>query len=124
VIAFGSGQWSVEGEFILWQEKWNLIPVENRPNIAFEAMMACDVKYYPNIHRMLKLCVTLPVSTATAERSFSTLRRMKTYLRNSIGEDRLNGLALLHIHREVVITVDEVLDRFASKKRRLPLTLQ
>ena len=35
---------------------------------------------------------TLPVSTATSERSFSTMRRLKTYLRSSIGNERMTAL--------------------------------
>jgi len=44
------------------------------------------------------------MSTAFAERSFSTMRRLKTYLRTSTSENRLVGLALLNIHRNIFIT--------------------
>ena len=72
----------------------------------------------------MQLFATLPVSTATAERSFSTLRRLKTYLRNSTSENRLNALALLNIHREVEITPEQVIDKIATnKRRRLPFVI-
>ena len=61
---------------------------------------------------------TLPVTTATAERSFSTLRRLKTYLRNNMGETRLTGLALLNIYRNVDVNVEEIIDRFAMLPRK------
>ncbi|KAG0430646.1 hypothetical protein HPB47_022499 [Ixodes persulcatus] len=51
---------------------------------------------FPNVHTLLKILATLPVTTATVERSFSTLRRLKTYLRNRTAEDRLNGLDLIN----------------------------
>ena len=57
------------------------------------------------------------------ERSFSTLRRLKTYLRNRTGEERLNGLALLNIHRDVEVTSDRILDILARKTRRIDITL-
>ena len=41
----------------------------------------------------------LPITTATTERSFSALRRLKTYLRSTMKEDRLSGLALMDIHK-------------------------
>ncbi|XP_050540290.1 52 kDa repressor of the inhibitor of the protein kinase-like [Daktulosphaira vitifoliae] len=68
-------------------------------------------------------CYTLPlnaidVSTSTAERSFSTLRRIKTYLRNTMGQSRLNGLANLHIHREIQIKESEVLEVLSEKGPR------
>jgi len=80
---------------------------------------------FPNMYQLLKLILVLPVSTATAERSFSSLRRLKTYLRNSTSESRLVGLALLSIHRDIDISDDQILDTFANsgKARRLKLSL-
>ncbi|RZF44144.1 hypothetical protein LSTR_LSTR017028, partial [Laodelphax striatellus] len=57
-------------------------------------------------------------TTCTAERSFSTLRRLKSYLRNSCGQDRLTGLALMSVHREVILDTDEVINEFALRKSR------
>ena len=48
-----------------------------------------------------KIFATLPVSSATAERSFSALKYLKSYLRSTMSEDRLNGLALAYIHRDL-----------------------
>ena len=44
----------------------------------------------PNFISALKTCIALPSSTCKAERSFSTLRRRKTYLRSTITQQRLN----------------------------------
>lgn len=51
------------------------------------------------------LCIkaTLPVSVATAEKSFFTLRRIKSWLKSSMFEDRLTELALRHVHKNVPI---------------------
>jgi hypothetical protein len=92
---------------------------------VFEKLInAVDATYqfFPNIHKVLKVLLTMPVSTASAERSFSGLRRLKTYLRSTMTEQRLTGLALLHIHRSHVIDIDQVLNRFdASGHRRIAL---
>lgn len=53
---------------------------------GLEALDNCDEEVYPNIHFLLKIFVSLPVSTATPERSFSSLKRLKTYLRNTTKE--------------------------------------
>jgi hypothetical protein len=53
---------------------------------GLEALQNCDKDIYPNIHFLFKILVTLPVSTATPERSFSTLKRLKSYCRNSMNE--------------------------------------
>ncbi|VVC44459.1 HAT, C-terminal dimerisation domain [Cinara cedri] len=63
--------------------------------------------------------MTLPVSTANGERSFSTLHRLKTYLRNSSGQIRLNGLALLkYIHHDINMNINDVIDELAKTSKR------
>ena len=42
--------------------------------------------------------MVLPVTSCEAECSFSTLRRLKTYLRTTMSQERLNGLALLNVY--------------------------
>ena len=51
------------------------------------------------LDRLLLLYLTFPVTTATAERSFSSLRRVKTYLRNTLSACKLNNLLLMHVHQ-------------------------
>ncbi|XP_041472075.1 52 kDa repressor of the inhibitor of the protein kinase-like [Lytechinus variegatus] len=92
--------------------------LENKPKNALEALIRCDPIDLPSIHTLLKLLATLPVSTSSSERSFSTMKRIKTYLRNTMGQDRLNGLALLNIHREISINTDEILSRLAEEAPR------
>ena len=50
---------------------------------------------------LIQILATLPVTTATNKRSFSALRYLKTYLRNTTKEVRINGLALLYVHRDI-----------------------
>ena len=51
-------------------------------------------------HQLLKLYLTIPVTTASAERNVSSLEYVKTDLRNSTAQLRLNHCMLLHIHTE------------------------
>ncbi|KAL4122845.1 hypothetical protein QTP88_015112 [Uroleucon formosanum] len=90
----------------------------DRPHTAVEALNYCNPELFANIHFLLKVLATLPVSTATPERTFSTLKRVKTFLRNSTGQERLTGLALLSVHRDVTVNPDEVLNQFALQKDR------
>lgn len=71
-----------------------------------------------NVHVLLKILSILPVSTASVEKSFSTLKIIKTYLRNSTSETRLNGLALMNIHGQIIIDPEKIINKFASKKER------
>lgn len=109
----------VKKEALLWKQRW--VNVDEKPRNFIDALNHCNQTVFPNIYNILKVCCTLPVTIATPERSFSSLKRIKTYLRNSTGQNRLNGLAHLSIHREIPITVDEVTTKFAEKNRTLPL---
>ena len=51
-----------------------------------------------NTRKLLEIAWTLPVTSAECERSVSRLRYLKTYLRSTTTEDRLNGLAMLYVH--------------------------
>nr|CAH7751345.1 unnamed protein product [Callosobruchus chinensis] len=64
---------------------------------------------------------TLAVTTRTCERSFSSLKLLKTYLRNSTGEGRLN-VALMLVHPDITIN-EEVLNQLTQKQRRLDILL-
>lgn len=105
----------VASEFLLWCEKW--VNVEKKPTEIMDILDACDKEFYPNIHFLLKILATIPVSTTTVERSFSTLKRLKTLLRNKTGNERLTGLALLSVHWEVSISTDEVPIGYNSSKK-------
>ncbi|KAF0746969.1 zinc finger MYM-type protein 1-like [Aphis craccivora] len=56
----------------------------------------------PNVKKLLPLFATLPVTSATPERTFSVLKRLKTYLRATMTEERLNDLALANINKDDV----------------------
>lgn len=51
---------------------------------------------------LIKLCLRLPISAASSERTFSTLRRLKTWLRTTMTQKRLTHLALMHVHGDVL----------------------
>ncbi|XP_074106438.1 LOW QUALITY PROTEIN: zinc finger MYM-type protein 1-like, partial [Cotesia typhae] len=75
---------------------------------------------YPNVDIALRIFLSIPATNCSGERSFSTLKRVKTYLRASMGQDRLNALALLSIEAQLVqeIEYDDIIDIFARTKAR------
>ena len=76
----------------------------------------------PELIKLLKKALTIPVTSASAERSFSALKRIKTYLRGTMGQSRLNHLAILAIERDIPLNLDAVIDRFdANHPRRIQL---
>ena len=48
----------------------------------------------------MKLLLVMPATNATSERSFSALRRVKTYLRTQMTQQRLNHLMVLNAHSD------------------------
>ena len=61
-----------------------------------------DRNCFPIFNTLLKILAIQPVSTASAERSFSCLGRLKTWMRSTITEHRLCGLALMAMNRDKV----------------------
>jgi len=69
------------------------------------------------IEQLVRLLLTIPSSSAEAEHSFSSLRRLKNYLRSCMKQNRLNHLSILHVHKDRVDTldVDEIAKAFIAK---------
>ena len=64
-------------------------------------------KFLPNVHTLLRLSCLIPVTTATSERSFSALRRTKTYLRTTMTQGRSCALVVLSTHRSLLDCVSD-----------------
>jgi len=75
---------------------------------------------FPEVCTALLLFLTIPVTSASAERSFSKLKIIKGYLRSTMMQDRLSGLALISIEQETARKVDfeNLIDMFAEAKAR------
>lgn len=80
------------------------------------------------ITKLASLILTIPATSAGAERSFSALKRIKTHLRNSQSQNRLSALSLLSIEKKMLTTVqkqnsfyDDVLEDFTKKPSRIDL---
>ena len=75
---------------------------------------------YPNLWTALRISITLPVTVAAAERSFSKLKLIKTYLRSTMAQERLSGLAVISINLQLVekISFEDIIDDFALRKAR------
>ncbi|XP_066384688.1 uncharacterized protein [Miscanthus floridulus] len=74
------------------------------------------VDCYPNASIAYRILLTIPVTVASAERSFSKLKLLKNYLRSTMLQERLNGLAMCSIEKEILDTID--LEDFASRNVR------
>jgi len=70
---------------------------------------------FPNVAIAVRIYLTLPINNCEGDRSFSTLTRVKSHLRNTMGQERLAALSLLCIESDVVRELDctELINDFA-----------
>ena len=103
-------------ELLLWETMWKgkNDRREDIPDSIDATLEQIDKGAYVNIYTILQILITIPISSASCERSISTLRNLKTYLRSTMVQDRLNGLALMHAHREMELDLEQIIDLFAN----------
>ena len=88
-----------------------------KPQALLETLNVTNQDLYPNIYAIFTVLITMPVSSASSERSFSAMRRVKNCLRATMGDERLSNLSLLHIHRTRNLSVEDVINKFAEREK-------
>ena len=94
------------------------------PNVLMSPLEILElvkvVDCYPNVSIAYRILLTMPVTVASAERSFSKLKLLKSYLRSSMSQERLNDLAILCIEKNMLenIDVDTIINDFVSRNAR------
>jgi hypothetical protein len=75
---------------------------------------------FVNSHTAIRIFLTLPVTVASNERSFSKLKIIKNHLRSSMGQERLSDLSILSIESEYVksLSFETIINDFATAKCR------
>ena len=93
----------------------NLLNSKGAQNLeqALEIMASIE-DAFPAVVQLLTLAMTFPITSASAERSFSALKRIKTYLRSTMHQERLCHLAILSIERSLSGSLDleRIIDKF------------
>jgi hypothetical protein len=112
-----------KAELQMWKRLWEEKSQEERPHGFIESLTLCGAHIFPSVFTAIKIVACIPVTVVLVERSFITLKRPKTYLRNTMSEERLNGLALMNIHGGIQLDIGGVLDRTSKKNRRLDCLL-
>ena len=105
-----------QGEVKKWKTKAKNLSAQNHS--LLDTLMLADTNFFPNIHEIMKLMLTIPVGAVPCERSFSAMRRLKDWSRTNMTESRLCGLALLYTHRDMTVNVDNVIRQFGTVRHR------
>ena len=110
---------SIDAELHSWSIKWKgKIDSCKHQDTPAKVLTTIDCDFFPNIKQLLKIACTLAVTSVKCERSISCLRYLKNYLCSTMTEERLNGLALMYIHRDIEYIAVQVVDEFARKHLR------
>ena len=113
------GAVAVEMELMRWKCYWQRQPEDKRPsNVLDTLQIASDLGTYPSLVTLFRIFATIPVTTATGERSFSSLKFIKSYLRSTMTQTRLNGLAHLFINRDIKLDYEKVIEMFGGAHNR------
>ena len=103
---------NLRAELHCWLTRWEAETDCDVPKDAAAPLKAVDNAFFPNIHTCLKLVCTFGVTSAERERTISVLRRLETYMRSTMTEDRINGLAMLHVYYGVEVDIDAIINQF------------
>ena len=105
---------------------WSTTNETNRPSTILLSLQACSKVQFPNIYTILHIMAVWPLTSCESERSFSGLRRLKNYMRSRMKEDRLNGLALMMVHRTISVSAENYIISGVSREqeREKPKTLE
>ena len=81
---------------------------------------------FSEVFKLLLLNATIAISSSSVERSFSCLKRIKTYLRNRMEQDRLGCLCRISVQKDILKELENrnllhslILDKFIEKPRKL-----
>lgn len=85
---------NLKNEIEIWRSHWEEKKLSDE---QLKNLDLCDVineteMFFPSVKHALQISLAQPSTTCTIERSFSTLRRVKTWLRSTMGDNRLSGM--------------------------------
>ena len=99
-----------------------LHPVYFLPDNISSTLKRIPINGFNNIKEFLRILGTSSVTTCTCERSFSAMKWLRTYARSTMVSERLNGVAIIHVHQEKVPGIEKVIDLVSTNNRRLSFT--
>ncbi|CAF4010939.1 unnamed protein product [Rotaria sp. Silwood1] len=78
---------------------------------------------FPQTLRMIKSAITMPISQVACERSFSKMKIIKNYLRNSMSDKRSSDLTVMAVERNIAIDYERIIDKFARNHKNSRILL-
>ena len=111
-------------------DSYQAVEANKMPSFSDALQLLCHPQYhlldaYPVLSKVYAIAVAIPVSSSTAERTFSALKRVKSRIRSSMVQDRLEGLLLMTFERKIcrLLDYDELIDNFGHSSQELSKAL-
>ena len=101
-----------------WKAKWEMVNVAERSNMFDDTIQEINPDMCPNMSTAVAILLVMSVSSVSAEQPFSAMRRLKNYLRSTMTNERLSGLALMHVHKNKQLNVERIIHQFSRQKNR------
>ena len=108
----------LHAELVQWCSLWQSRDPEDRPCTITATLKECDELFFSNVATILRISVVFPVTSCECERSISTLRLLKTYLRSTMCQGRLTSLVLMYIHTDIPVNTQRIVADFAKRQPR------
>lgn len=102
----------------------NILPDDNvssKSELSLKTIINSNIEStFPNVATALRIFISIACTNCSGERSFSVLKRIKNYLRSSLGQCKLNNLSILTIESDILESIDlnSIINKFAEKKSR------
>ena len=108
---------SFQSVLFQWMNHWKRQEALDYESFSVSSLLAkhADNIYFPNVRELLKILAVLPMGSTDVERSFSCIRRIHTWLRNTMTTECLSDLAIIAIQANAV-TIDRsvVCEKFVA----------
>jgi hypothetical protein len=108
---------SFRQELRIWKALWNKSDKPDNITSTITDPSACWIMF-PNITKILNLLLLTSVTSSATERANSSFIFIKNVMRSTMGEDRLNALLLLYVHRDIKLNYDKIIDDYAQRNPR------
>ncbi|KAL4123372.1 hypothetical protein QTP88_015568 [Uroleucon formosanum] len=77
------------------------------------------ISAFPNMYMAYKFLCTIPATSVSSERTFSKLKLIKTRIRSTMVQKRLDSLMLLSCEKDIIINIDEAINKYANTSKLL-----
>ncbi|PFX17857.1 52 kDa repressor of the inhibitor of the protein kinase [Stylophora pistillata] len=95
-----------QSQLFRWPNHWKRQKAMRDESVASILASHADGIFFPNIRELLKIPAVLPNGSTEAERSFSCLRRLHTWLRSTMTTERLSDLSVIAMHGITLVALE------------------